>query len=316
MDNYIQFNVEPKVNVVKESNGYYNQIGAIFKDAPSEKVPETVNVDISKSFNINVNALFEDIKNMQNMNDSQMRDLVLNSYMTILELVTRTNENPYFAYGIISVFSNERYVNTLINVLQSNKLDYDHKIYLNHIIYNYRSYKEYNKDSLISKLHMQLANVVNADILPKLYSSGLNRELLDYLAVCKYSTTDQKLSVMRVNLEIFKYSEKLELQNVVDIYQYLFADGVGNLFNSVMLDVYSVDELNNATPIQRDNYSLMGLAVLELVNNMPSLAIRTILRNFISISAGRTIRFPLNLSADYWRINNEIDVITSGSSMY
>ena len=78
-----------------------------------------------------------------------------------------------------------------------------------------------------------------------------------------------------------------------------------------MFDVYTEDDLRTAEEYQRDIYSTMSLAILELLNVMPSSDIMTILSSYSMSARNRNIRFSLRLSNDYYRINQVIEVLNS-----
>ena len=88
----------------------------LFKQAASVKqpVPNYVDINLENYADINL-LLFDRMREISNYTDEQVKELVLNSYMALLKLTTKTAENPYYSKGIMAVFSNERYINMLIN---------------------------------------------------------------------------------------------------------------------------------------------------------------------------------------------------------
>ena len=312
-DNYINnINIEYEKDKSKIKKSI--DMSPIFKQAAKIKqpAPKYVDIDIEKQFMVDINILFDCMREINNYTDEQVKELVLSSYIPLLELTLKTNENPYYSMGIMSVFSNIRYINMLINVLNTVKLDYTHRVYLNHILYDYRTYKgKKSENDIINKLHTELGSIVNADVLLKLYGTGLDRNMLINIAISKFSSFDPFICVKRVNLELFNSKVPLTLQNIIDVYQYLFNDSISNLFSGVMFDVYTEDDLRTAEEYQRDIYSTMSLAILELLNVMPSSDIMTILSSYSMSARNRNIRFSLRLSNDYYRINQVIEVLNS-----
>lgn len=310
-DDEIKLNIEIEKDPSKIKSKI--DLSSTFQQAAKEKqpVPTYVDVDIEKQFMTNIYILFESMRQINTYTDEQVKELVLSSYIPLLELTLRTNENPYYSKGILSIFSNERYINMLINVLNTNRLDFNHRVYLNHILYDYKTFKGKPSNSLITKLHNELANVANFDVVPKLLGAGLGKHLVTDVAVAKFSTFDPYIAVKRVNLVLFNSKKELSLQDIVNVYQYLFNTGVANLFAGVMFDVYSDSDLNNAEEYQRDIYYNMSLAVLELVNTMPTPAITTIISTYSMSAQNMPIRFSLRLSDDYYRINQVINTLTS-----
>lgn len=275
----------------------------------------TDGIDISKTFHIDPVAFFREFDNLNNMSDADLEKFVAYSYIAVLDMVPLANNNPEYAQKLINIISNERYVNMLANIIGNVPLSYTHKVYLNHLIYDYIMYVGVDKilKMPIGKMIYGLADMANMDILPKLYRTGFNKDMLSFLCICRNSSLDEFIDVKRVNLVLFNSNLELTLQNVVDVYQTLFNNCVTKLFEGIMFDVYSKEDLNNATENQKNIYSLMGLAVLELLNAMPSNAIQTILSSYVQDyrTFQFAIRFSLRLSDDYWRINEVISLLNS-----
>lgn len=287
------------------------QIQRDMKKYPQKEPVEYNGIDISKSFCLDTNAFFEDFNNLNTMPDNQLQQFVLSSYIQVLNMVPLAASNPEYSHRLMQIISNDRYINILTNVLGNNPLDYTHKIYLNHLIYDYIMFKGINTILMGSKMIYRLADVANSDILHRLYQTGFDRDMLSLLCICRNSSLDESINVKRVNLTLFNSNRELTLQNVVDVYQTLFNTSVSKLFEGIMFDVYSKEELDNATDNQKNIYSLMGLAVLELLNVMPSESIQIILSSYVQGSYGKPIRFSMKLSEDYWRINEVIEKLYS-----
>ena len=108
-------------------------------------------------------------------------------------------------------------------------------------------------------------------------------------------------------------------QMVVDVYQNLF-NKVSQLFEATMLDVIDTTEEWYTEDID-ERYSLITLAVLDILNSLPSDAIRRVLEDYVRVYhvsyIGKETRCNLrSLSSDYERIRVIVeDMISQGIQM-
>lgn len=247
--------------------------------------------------------------NMDALTDGEMHQLVAGTHLEVLDMVPCAAQNPVYAQKLMDIISNSRYVSTLANYLGNiDELNYSYKVYLNHLLYDYIVFTG-GPDKGNKRDIFHLADTVNIDHVQKLYVTGFDRDLISFLCICKYSSLDEQICVKRVNLALFMSDRNMDLQNVVDVYQTLFNSSMLKLFEGIMFDVYSDQDLENATTNQRNIYSLMGVALLEMVNVMPSASIQVILSAYAQDCYGKRVRFSMKLSNDYWRINDMIDMI-------
>lgn len=268
--------------------------------------PKRTHIDLRKSFVLDIDSFLNEFERVDKMTDEELELLVVNNYTSILELVPRTKDHPEYAKKLMDIITNTRILNIFAKILNYNQLSYYHRIYLNNLIYDYLVFT-HHANSEVRTLLFRIANAANMDIIPKLLGTGLNQDFISYLAICRYSSTNEFVCIKRVNLAIFLEAVPLSLQSIVDIYQYMFSKSIGTLFEGVMFDVYPKDELDMASEIQKELYGLMGTAVLELLNVMPLSSIKIILSGYVMDGVGVHKRFSLNLSADYSRINQVIE---------
>ena len=301
-----------EINYIHKPKKVNLDMDDIINKARSNKAPKPkyMRLDLEKSFVLNIDSFLNEFKKVDKMTDTELELLVINNYISILELVPRVKENPEYAKKLMDIITNEKILNIFIKVLDCNPLSHTHRIYLNNLIYDYLIFTNDSKSNIKSLL-FRLADISNSDILPKLYGTGLDSGLISYLAICRYSSTDEFICVKRVNLALFLSNISFSLQNIVDVYQYMFSNCIGTLFEAIMFDVYPKDELDVASEYQKETYSQMGTAVLELLNVMPSTSIKIILSGYAMDGVGMHKRFSLNLSSDYYRINQIIEQLRS-----
>lgn len=311
-----------------DSEVLYNPSNMYDKSKDSEfckQNPSKIEVDASKIFlyNVNLENTLERFKDIDNMSDDDLYNLINMSYYYILEASSEIKVNSsnnedlsknQFYMAIMSLFNNIRFITILTNILKSNNnLDSTHRIYMNRIIYNYFTLPPEHKNMVVERLMLDLSMTVNSYAITTLLGIGLDINLACLIAVSRFSSMDDSICVKRVNLDLFNSSNpNITLQTVVDIYQRLFNTCVCKLFEGIMFDAYSQAELEQATEVQRNIYSLQGLAVLELLMAMPSFSIRVILESYYSDYINLKhppVRFSMKLSNDYYRINEVVDIM-------
>jgi hypothetical protein len=185
------------------------------------------------------------------------------------------------------------------------------KIYLNKLCYDYLTLDDGSKNAIISDLIYHLAKITNKKHIPLLVGAQIPEKIACYIALSRFSTNDEFVNIKRMNFVILTADSlhtgdplKVE-QTIVDIYQILF-DRVTQLFEATMLDVIDVNEEWCTEEIdERD--SLITNAVLDILNSLPSDAIRRVLDDYAKVYythfAGHPTRCDLRcLSGDYERI--------------
>lgn len=274
------------------------------KAKPKEEV-KTVQINLMDSLTLNIDMFLNRFKEIDNMNDNELHDLVEATYAMVLESTVAKKDTML----AITLFNNIRYVTALINVLSKVSLTYSQRVYCNKLVYDYLRVPE-NKNPTIEQLLQNLSNTVNADIIPGLLGIGLPRDLASYIALARYSSMDEHTTVKRVNRCIFNTGDTNLITEVrlIRIYENLYSDCMTKLFKGIMLDVYPKDYLNECSEESNEIYSLIGLAVLTMVNTMPYDSIRFILKSYHTdyINFPSYVRFSLKLSDDYHRINDVI----------
>lgn len=283
----------------------FDGIFAEVKDKPKEQQKE-IHIDIKDSFTLNMNNFLTKFKEESNsMSDNELYELVKATYDMVLESTVAKKDTVL----AITLFNNARYITALTNVLNTVKLTYSQKVYCNKLAYDYFRIPG-EKDQVIIQLLQNLSNTVNFDIIPSLIGDGIPKDLASYIALARYSSIDEYITVKRVNSLIFNFSnDMMTEQRIINIYQTLYSECMTKLFKGIILDVYSVDLLNKSTSQSQEIYSLIGLAVLTMVNTMPYSDIKTILKSYYGdyINFPSATRFSMqSLSDDYSRINDVI----------
>lgn len=275
-------------------------------NAPEEK---KVKIDISKNPAINKEFFTQQLDSLDTIPENQLCDLVKETYPYILEEIMARND-----IGYINAFTNARFLSVLIQTLSSaEQLTLEQRICCNKLAYDYFTLKD--KDQYIKQLLYTLSKMVNRDIIPGLLSLGIPENLAAHLALARYSSTDEVVNVKRVNFIITTSPKELmTLQNIIWIYEKLF-DNFTRIFEGTMFDVYDEDE-EWVTDDIMEVYSTISLAILEILNNMPSINIRKVLisyaGDFATLHSGKSnsYRFSLSsISQDYNRITDIVEML-------
>lgn len=203
-----------------------------------------------------------------------------------------------------SLFTNDKVLLQVNNVVAKSKFTHDNRVYLNKIIYSMMKNgvmdSEY-KNSLL----MTIARNNNNDIVPKM-TSYVPDQIACTIGVLRYSSFRETTNIQRVNdylLGAIVPNDKAE-QTIVNIYDICFQK-VTYLFECVMLDNKDKSLLSKN---ENEVYGLESLAVLDIVEQMPVNFIKEVLEKYYGdlnmIYNSMTPRFSLKSIAqsDYPRI--------------
>ena len=266
-------------------------------------------LDLTKNPTINKEFLRYQLNNsLDNIPDAELFNLVKETYPHILETIMDNNDAQY-----IDAFMNPKFLSVFIQVLSGVQLDLLQRTCCNKLAYDYFTLK--NNDRYIKQLFYSLSKMVNRDIIPSLLSLGIPENLAIQIALARYSSTKETVNVKRVNFIITTSpKEIMTLQTIIWIYEKLF-DSFTPIFEGTMFDVYD-DEEEWVTDDIMEIYSTISLAVLEILNNMPSVNIRKVLisytGDFETLHSKKlsSYRFSMSaLSGDYERINNVVEAL-------
>ena len=285
---------------------------------------EMVKVVPSNSPTFNRSILLGSIYDMNNMNDSELRLFVQNSFRSILNNIFFGSKE---SVDYINCFTNVRFLDAFIDVIQrfiqqGNYLDRDNIVKINNICYDYITFNNGNKNpSVVNRMHM-LANIINAPYIPRLLGLGLNNNLSSLLLIARWSNLDPKVCVRRVNFIIIGQPKSLMTQQtIIQLMKILYEldrdqRNFIKIFPHIMMDVLGdYDEADPSTHWITDEIqevdSILSLAVLDILNEFTDTNIRHVLVNYTEsyklVHSNKPIRFSMRrLSDDYEKINNVI----------
>ena len=224
------------------------------------------------------------------------------------------------------IVTTAKFLRCYYNVLQSIPIDGNIRLATNKMCYEYllRASKErdesknvYGVDkeySTTSDTLMSLCQIANAFYMNKLIAKGLMPIVASDICIARFSSLSENVCIKRMNFMICKSlipdNDPLctdNIQMIVWIYEVLF-DSISQLFTETMFEYYSPDQEIDLGQDFFEIYSTISLALLTIVNNMPTNAIRTLLSAYYDdwVYRGRPpTRFSLiSLSADYSRVRD------------
>lgn len=263
---------------------------------------EKVNINIANDPSINKGLLDDIITNgtLNNYSDTDLYNLLSNNLRGFLLNIFERKDQEY-----IKMIISDRFLRILIQVVSNTNIDYMNKIYLNNLCYDYITLDDKYKNLVINELIYKLANITNKTHIPILIGLGIPEKIACYIVLSRFSTNDEFVNITRMNFVILNTNVNLTEQMIVDIYQNLF-ERVTSLFEATMIDTYDDTEEWYTEEID-DRYSLITLALLDILNSLPSDAIRRVLDDYVSVYNtlyfGKKVRCDLRcLSNDYIRI--------------
>lgn len=281
------------------------------KDISKEPKRELVQVKLFNNPAYNPIVLKEKLMNIDSLQDKELFEVLRDSYESILTDIF-VDKNEYY----LQLFTNTRFLSIMIQVISSvNNISHTNRTYINKIVYDYLTLDK--KEQYLKQLMYSLSKMVNKDILPKLLGLGLQEDLAIYLALARFSSQKETVNVKRVNFVIMTAPiEIMTEQMIVYIYEKLF-DRITPLFVGTMIDNCKQDMSQEMEEI----YSTISLAVLDILNTMPSADIRKVLISYVgdyqAIYYKSGYRFSMQcLSNDYMRINQVVEALYANENIY
>lgn len=300
-----------------------NDIKQYEENKPAPEIVATGAEIFLNNNNLNLSVLKRNINNIDEMTDMELDIFISNSYKSILRNVFGGPESDRY----IKVFQNPRFLDAFINVTSKMNLEQDDIVLCNTLCYHYIVIPKHMRDNNIMNRMMNLSKIVNRVYLPSLLGLGLSNHLASTLLIARWSDIDLNICVKRVNFMIITQPKELmsvemiegllrRLYNIEATYHHIFPH--------IMRDVlpeYEDDNINThwiTNEVEEVN-STLNLAVLNILDNLPTNQIRDIIRMFAQDQSIKNspVRFSLRtLSEDYYRINDVVNSLMYGEGLY
>lgn len=281
-----------------------------FNNKPKENI-QTVDININNNPSMNKDLLNTIINNgnLNNYSDQELYDLLSNNLRGLLLNIFERKDQRY-----IKMIISDKFLRILIQVVNNIEIDHMNMIYLNKLCYDYLTLDDDSKNPIISDLIYQLAKITNKKYIPILIGVGITEKVACYIVLSRFSTNNEFINIKRMNFVILTANINFNEQMIVDVYQNLFKR-VSQLFEATMLDVIDTNEEWYTEEID-ERYSLITLAILDILNSLPTDAIKRVLQDYVKVYntsyIGNETRCDLRcLSADYERIRNIVEEMNS-----
>lgn len=258
---------------------------------------------LSITDNIKINTTLIHHLNIDECSDDDLSKICFDCYKQIMKM----------AFEDINIlkrfFTNARFVIAFSSAMYKINITEQEKIQICNVIFALTRKIE---DSPLYHLLKNLGKIVNRDLIPILMEIGFTEDLSGDLSVARYSSANPFKQVSRINRIILNIKENIEESTIVKLYEKLgYFSHFTDLFEGVMYDKMDVTSLNQH---QRETYGIINMALLDIVEELPSNLLYTLLLNFIddtNIRRGYSVRFDLRSCnrQDYPRINQTIDIL-------
>ena len=263
---------------------------------------------IDADFNsLNQTAFKLAVPGIANMDEHQIAILVKNNIREITEDIL-SGSIPY-----INLFDDFKFINGFVRAIGSIPIDYKTRLACNTMTYDY-----FTSDKTVPELkqrYLHISRVVNQSEINKLIGLGIDENTACNLALCRYSSTNERTNIKRLNFVMYhKDPNMMTEQNIVWIYEKLF-DQLSQLFYGIMFEVYTPQEEQDFGENFMEVYGTVSLAILDMLNNMTSENMKKVLIGYYQdwMFLGKPpVRFSLRtLSGDYSHITRVVENLDS-----
>lgn len=273
----------------------------------NKQEPEQINIGLYGNPVFNSELLKEQLYSLDTIPDRDLYNIVRASFDSILKDIFKKEDAKY-----LEVFTTPKFLTVLTQVVSTMQLTDQQRVYCNKLAYDYMTYP-HETDPYVKQLFLSLSRMINRNHISQLMAIGIQEDLASYMALARYSSENEGINVKRLNLIICTSPiELMTEQMIVYIYEKLF-DRVTALFENIMFDVYD-DEEEWATEEVMEIYSTVSLAILEIMNNMPSNDIRKVLISYTADFEAlynadmKKVRFSMkSISSDFSRISQVVE---------
>lgn len=276
------------------------------------KPRQTVQINFDRNPNLSIPALKQNAENINNMTDEEIFNFITRSYKSLIRMIYSNDKinNVFVSY----CFVNPRFLrifNTAISQLQLDSNDIRH---LNMVCYDYLTKPLDNEE--VTQGMIQMNRILNYQLFLSLKGLGLDDFFVTKLTSSRFSCTDLKICVRRINFILITDTENnLDIQTMKEILVRLYNPMTDYIR---ILPYYMTDITPEFSPVYEDTYwvtedvveqdMMLENAMLEILEELPTQIIRNVLvyyANACSTSfANKEVKFSFRrLIKDFPRIN-------------
>lgn len=267
---------------------------------------------VDTNFNTLNRSIFKQSINLFNdMSEHDLCMLIRNNIDTI------SNDILHDDVEYVPLLKNRKFISCFIKAISYIPLDYNVKLACNKITYDY--FTSENSETDVKKQFLNMSKIVNKEYINKLISIGLNEEIATNLALCRFSSSNEKTNSKRLNFAIyFRDPNIMTEQTIIWIYEKLY-NRMSDLFQAIMFEVYTLQQQEDFGDNFMEVYGTVGLVILVILNNMTSENIRKVLVGYAAeweYKGRPPVRFSFHcLSNDYSKINRVVEYLNSNGTL-
>lgn len=275
----------------------------LFQEATQYYKPPVDNAVTPSFDSLNSNLFRSSINQIPTMDEGSLALLIKNCIDTISKDILENN------IDYVYLFTNPKFVSALNRALCSIPISYEIRLAYNKIVYDYFTSDQPNQE--IKKMYLNTSKVINHEAINKLMAVGLNETIACNLALCRYSSANERTNAKRLNFAIYNRDPTIMTeQMIVWIYEKLFTR-IYDLFSAIMFEVYPIEQQSEFGENFMEVYGTVDLVILLILNNMTSDNIRKVLIGYSEeweYKGRPPVRFSMHcLSEDNYRIKRVLE---------
>lgn len=280
------------------------------EDKKTTELDQVIKGSLFHSIEYELSAIVDKIKNINTLNEIEMKNIIIRQHKMILNYDLFLESDDTRRQALI-LFTNKNFISCFLNVIRLLDLDNHEIVCINKLAYDY--YRLPNNDREIADMLYRLTTEVNGKQVIVL-SGVIGINSAQILSMIRNSTFKDEKAVHRVNTYLIKSVQDLSVQQIISIICYLF-DRFTVPFIYTMMEA----KPSNLTPNQNKKFDNISIAILELLNSLPSTDIKKVLMDYAYtltlVKNNTVVRFSIKSAISYSRIINVINDIESSTDL-
>ncbi|MDD3121888.1 MAG: hypothetical protein PHC62_00065 [Candidatus Izemoplasmatales bacterium] len=271
---------------LEQAKGRKKPIGAATKINIANNIK--INVDKIKSIDFDAQS------------DEDLVKLCLESYDKIL---SHTFDDEYASFRMMT---NTKFVIAFSQAMYSVELNDRQRKQICNVIFSIRAKQDPTISDMQRMLLFNLGKIVNKREVPGLMNLGFTEDLSGLLLIAAHSSFNAFKQVKRINRVLLTVQQEVSVESIIKLYEKLgYFSHFTDLFEGIMYDKMDKSKL---TDIQKEIYGNIEIALLDIMEELPSNLCYTLLLNFtdmVNMREKMDVRFNIHSinSTDYPRIN-------------
>src|SRR5574344_19849 len=286
--------------------GYFASLDSIPKDIESASIGVKFN-----TVEFNFDSFLKKIED-GSIYDTKIQAIILYSLTTYLDYDNFTSPNTREIFQ--KLWTNDKFLTNLLKVLRDPKNKEDlksikgfHITGVNKIVYDYFCLHSTELETNRTlELLLQVVTEIDKDYISVL-STEIGEQAALYLTMAAKCSFKADVCVTELNRYITKLGYQFTIQNIIFIYSKFYSKGFSTLFNYTMTTIYP-----DQSREEEDMTTNINLALLYIMENMPSDEITTVLKQYstyITLMQKAKVRFSLQHLTNFPRISSIVEIL-------